>query len=1198
MLKKAFSFLTILFLLVVNFHSAPPVQAADAYLMLSPSTYTEYVGQTFDIDILLSTGGEDTDSADANLYYDPEYVEVVDMNSSIPGIQVQPGSIYQIYPGNEVNPATGLIRITGFSIMNPYNSGAGTGVFATIRFRALKPTEPTTDVVFEYNPGLLNDCNIAKTGTSEDILDAVYGGEYTILPDTIAPYITNFSPPDGSTGVSPNTNISFRVRDDQTAVDLDSVTVEFNGETYTRSGALRFSSSGSAKNYLITINPTYNFNWEQAVAVTVNASDTSGNAMTPYNSVFTVAPRPENYAPVLQNISDKRVYAGNNLTFQVRATDPNGGDSLTIEMSNAPVGATLTSVSNGRSLFSWDTELEDIGEYQVTFTVRDNGIPQQSASITVNITVVEYVPPEPPEPEECGECPPCGERTECSNNLDDDGDGYIDLADDECTDFYDTSETLLVRLRNSWNKVVSAVTTVFKQKNREAQKDTVLGKIMNEGVVKIAAGGNNSYYHLSPATGTFYPGQEFNVNVLESTDGVDSNAGDVILFYDPTYLEAVEIMPGAAYESYPGRIIDDAVGKIMITGFSVIGSFNSGAGNGVFATVKFRALQVTPGTDVTYEFTQGLTTDTNIASLDTGEDLLNRSGGHVTGGTYIIEPDSTPPYVTNFSPPNGATNRSPSQNISFRVRDDITGVDLSSVRVRVKGVITAPETEYTMSGPNAFSYSGGPSNYYITVNPDNFDWEEEVTVYIDAEDTEGNTMSTYISNFSIMPEPINNPPSWQSIGTQYGHENTQLSFIVRANDPDPGDSLSYSLVSPPPGATLTKLSNYQALFEWTLPAGSAGDEYNITMRVQDNGSPSLNDEMAVNIKVREVEEPPPPPEPDVCECPVCPACSDWLDNDGDGLIDYPNDPGCSGYLDDDEGDGSTGDGEDEDEEDEDEEDEEEEDEEEDDEEEEEDEQEIVFPECSDGVDNDGDGAVDFPEDQGCVNASDNDESDTIQIIVEEAEEARQAVERPVRRVVAPSVGLLALANLAGLGSSFASFWLFMLLFLTAPFRYLAFGWKRSKYGIVFDAKNKKPLDMAIVRLFRKKDGKLFQTMITDKKGRYYFIADPANYYIEVKKENYVFPSKEKLDHDENYFGEIIHVEDDDTTLAQNIPMDKVAESKAIRRKQRYFAFQYGVSVLSLIVSIGIVIISPTPLMFGLLAVNLAVYAFMHKIVKS
>ena len=65
-------------------------------------------------------------------------------------------------------------------------------------------------------------------------------------------------------------------------------------------------------------------------------------------------------------------------------------------------------------------------------------------------------------------------------------------------------------------------------------------------------------------------------------------------------------------------------------------------------------------------------------------------------------------------------------------------------------------------------------------------------------------------------------------------------------------------------------------------------------------------------------------------------CSDGVDNDGDGKIDFPNDPGCSGPTDDDESDDNR-------------------------------------PECSDGIDNDGDGKIDFPNDPGCSSRSDDSE---------------------------------------------------------------------------------------------------------------------------------------------------------------------------------------------------------------------------------
>ncbi|MFN2537380.1 MAG: hypothetical protein ABR549_04405, partial [Mycobacteriales bacterium] len=68
-------------------------------------------------------------------------------------------------------------------------------------------------------------------------------------------------------------------------------------------------------------------------------------------------------------------------------------------------------------------------------------------------------------------------------------------------------------------------------------------------------------------------------------------------------------------------------------------------------------------------------------------------------------------------------------------------------------------------------------------------------------------------------------------------------------------------------------------------------------------------------------------------------CSDGVDNDGDGKIDFPADPGCTSPTDDSEADSGG------------------------------------QPECSDGIDNDGDGKVDFPADPGCSSARDDSEAD-------------------------------------------------------------------------------------------------------------------------------------------------------------------------------------------------------------------------------
>ena len=65
-------------------------------------------------------------------------------------------------------------------------------------------------------------------------------------------------------------------------------------------------------------------------------------------------------------------------------------------------------------------------------------------------------------------------------------------------------------------------------------------------------------------------------------------------------------------------------------------------------------------------------------------------------------------------------------------------------------------------------------------------------------------------------------------------------------------------------------------------------------------------------------------------------CSDAVDNDGDAIVDYPLDPGCTGYGDNDEIDSS-------------------------------------FL-CSDSVDNDADSLIDFPADPGCDSPTDQTEN--------------------------------------------------------------------------------------------------------------------------------------------------------------------------------------------------------------------------------
>jgi hypothetical protein len=72
-----------------------------------------------------------------------------------------------------------------------------------------------------------------------------------------------------------------------------------------------------------------------------------------------------------------------------------------------------------------------------------------------------------------------------------------------------------------------------------------------------------------------------------------------------------------------------------------------------------------------------------------------------------------------------------------------------------------------------------------------------------------------------------------------------------------------------------------------------------------------------------------------------------MDNDGDGKIDYPFDPGCTSPDDDTENTDTCSTTP----------------------------RAATCPQCGNGIDDDGDGRIDYPADPGCTSAADNDESD-------------------------------------------------------------------------------------------------------------------------------------------------------------------------------------------------------------------------------
>ncbi len=142
---------------------------------------------------------------------------------------------------------------------------------------------------------------------------------------------------------------------------------------------------------------------------------------------------------------------------------------------------------------------------------------------------------------------------------------------------------------------------------------------------------------LSPSSGTFNPGCQFTTSVNLNTGGAQTDGTDAILVYDTSRLSTNtnSIASGTIYPDYPGNNVDEATGRITVSGLSSITSAFSGSGT--LATVTFTVLPQAPVGVATVNFDfdandKSKTTDSNVVERGTVTDILST----VVNGNYTI----------------------------------------------------------------------------------------------------------------------------------------------------------------------------------------------------------------------------------------------------------------------------------------------------------------------------------------------------------------------------------------------------------------------------------------------------------------------------------------------------------------------------------------------------------------------------------
>lgn len=148
-------------------------RAGEAKIYISPSSGSFKVEDSFSVDVILDTGGNEVDGVDIHyLHYDWSLLEVQ---------EIKPGNLFANTVVSSVlqnSKGEGLIDFSQTS--EGGKRFKGKGVLLTIKFKVLN--QGTAKLTFDFEKGKTTDTNVASQG--KDILESVSGAEFSLTSKT------------------------------------------------------------------------------------------------------------------------------------------------------------------------------------------------------------------------------------------------------------------------------------------------------------------------------------------------------------------------------------------------------------------------------------------------------------------------------------------------------------------------------------------------------------------------------------------------------------------------------------------------------------------------------------------------------------------------------------------------------------------------------------------------------------------------------------------------------------------------------------------------------------------------------------------------------------------------------------------------------------------------------------------------------
>jgi len=145
---------------------------------------------------------------------------------------------------------------------------------------------------------------------------------------------------------------------------------------------------------------------------------------------------------------------------------------------------------------------------------------------------------------------------------------------------------------------------------------------------------------------------------------------------------------------------------------------------------------------------------------------------------------------------------------------------------------------YTAVNDNSFTYN--PNGQFEWLANGETAIETFSYVVSDGELTDTATVTLTING-------LNDAPVLAAIGNQSGYPLTTISFTAAASNPEPSEALTFSLdAGAPDGAVIDPVTG---AFSWTPTEAQVPGTYPVTVRVTDNGSPTLDDSETITITI-------------------------------------------------------------------------------------------------------------------------------------------------------------------------------------------------------------------------------------------------------------------------------------------------------------------------------------------------------------